>query len=77
MVDELLSNGYGCVLQRTAYDAAGTHDDYGELHYFLRQELLKRVGVENEEPAEKARSDWESFRFPETFKKIWMKRWTS
>ena len=65
---ELVQYGIGYDLYQAANAEGATERQWWDLYIFMRRELMLRVGVQYEEPAEAAREAWEKVMLPESFR---------
>ena len=67
-VREWVQYGHGQRLYNEANAAGADERSWCALYYFMRRELMLRVGVQYEEPAEATREVWGNITLPETFR---------
>ncbi|MCP4241797.1 MAG: hypothetical protein GY772_14650, partial [bacterium] len=67
-VEEQLLAGNGQYLFLQAQQNEGVDGRWQDLYYFMRSQLLRRVGVQYEAPGQWARQQWEKVRFSESLR---------
>ena len=63
-VDTLVVDGIGLAMYDRIMIQGARGDEFDNIYLYCRRELMRRVGIQYEEPGDLAREAWESIVFP-------------